>query len=481
MCAGCLHALRTGAMPVACARCGRGRDRSDLSLCWSCRNHLGQALPQYESALRQALDAGFTPYIEARIRELQAHLQLVDADVAHLQWMVLHGRQSPSYVAAWQASCASHAPSQRAASDPVPPSPPAAPPSASQVHRPPVTGEQQRRLAEARSVADRAAQARSRVEHQEADQRRLVEAQRAAERQAEAARERAANGLRFFSRVFHDVVSDGVLHPHEWQLLRSTARDHGLEWGNALAVVRPKAIELLERTIAFAADDGVLTEDEESEILRLCDALQIPANDALVVKQRLFKLKNLLHIRNGGLPLIPDPGIYLESDEACHLRVDAEYIRPSAKRASATPGRLIATTKKLYFSSSSGGGTKIPWKSVLGIERHRGAVLLELSQKSGAGAYRVEDPEVTEAILDTIVRRQKRQLLATNPDGASRRVPHPVRVEVWQRDGGRCVECSATTYLEYDHIIPFSKGGASTVDNVQLLCRRCNSEKADRI
>ena len=44
-----------------------------------------------------------------------------------------------------------------------------------------------------------------------------------------------------------------------------------------------------------------------------------------------------------------------------------------------------------------------------------------------------------------------------------------------------CVRCEATDYLEYDHIIPHSKGGSNSVKNVQLLCRRCNNEKSDRI
>jgi len=35
--------------------------------------------------------------------------------------------------------------------------------------------------------------------------------------------------------------------------------------------------------------------------------------------------------------------------------------------------------------------------------------------------------------------------------------------------------------LEFDHIIPVAKGGANTIDNVQILCRRCNGQKSDRI
>jgi 5-methylcytosine-specific restriction endonuclease McrA len=51
------------------------------------------------------------------------------------------------------------------------------------------------------------------------------------------------------------------------------------------------------------------------------------------------------------------------------------------------------------------------------------------------------------------------------------------RLFVWQRDGGACRNCGATTNLHFDHVIPRSWGGASTADNVQLLCRDCNLKK----
>lgn len=60
-------------------------------------------------------------------------------------------------------------------------------------------------------------------------------------------------------------------------------------------------------------------------------------------------------------------------------------------------------------------------------------------------------------------------------------IPQDVMDKVWNRDGGRCVKCGSQEGLEFDHIIPFSKGGANTYRNLQILCKNCNIEKSNKI
>lgn len=60
-------------------------------------------------------------------------------------------------------------------------------------------------------------------------------------------------------------------------------------------------------------------------------------------------------------------------------------------------------------------------------------------------------------------------------------IPRAIQREVWQRDGGECVECASKAKLCFDHIVPFSKGGSNTVRNLQLLCEFCNLSKGNRI
>lgn len=66
---------------------------------------------------------------------------------------------------------------------------------------------------------------------------------------------------------------------------------------------------------------------------------------------------------------------------------------------------------------------------------------------------------------------------------ASKRPPIPKEVVdvVWNRDGGKCVYCGSQKNLHLDHIIPFSKGGDSSVENLQILCQECNLKKSNKI
>jgi 5-methylcytosine-specific restriction endonuclease McrA len=64
-------------------------------------------------------------------------------------------------------------------------------------------------------------------------------------------------------------------------------------------------------------------------------------------------------------------------------------------------------------------------------------------------------------------------------------VPSDVKHAVWVRDGGVCVKCrrgkADGTRLHFDHIIPYSLGGADTEENIQLLCVTCNLKKGARL
>lgn len=61
------------------------------------------------------------------------------------------------------------------------------------------------------------------------------------------------------------------------------------------------------------------------------------------------------------------------------------------------------------------------------------------------------------------------------------RIPENIRIEVWRRDGGKCARCGSREKLEYDHIVPISKGGSNTARNIELLCEKCNRSKSNNV
>jgi len=68
-----------------------------------------------------------------------------------------------------------------------------------------------------------------------------------------------------------------------------------------------------------------------------------------------------------------------------------------------------------------------------------------------------------------------------SPDPTRQPIPDDVKLLVWARDGGACVKCGSRSELQFDHIIPLSRGGGDHAENIQLLCRSCNLKKGPRL
>ena len=65
------------------------------------------------------------------------------------------------------------------------------------------------------------------------------------------------------------------------------------------------------------------------------------------------------------------------------------------------------------------------------------------------------------------------------PRGVQRRIS---RRALFARDGWRCVYCGATAgRLTLDHVVPRSRGGESSWENVVTACAPCNLRKGDRL
>jgi len=56
-----------------------------------------------------------------------------------------------------------------------------------------------------------------------------------------------------------------------------------------------------------------------------------------------------------------------------------------------------------------------------------------------------------------------------------------LKKKVLERDAYRCIECGTHIDLSVDHKHPESKGGSSDINNLQTLCRPCNSRKGVKV
>jgi 5-methylcytosine-specific restriction endonuclease McrA len=82
---------------------------------------------------------------------------------------------------------------------------------------------------------------------------------------------------------------------------------------------------------------------------------------------------------------------------------------------------------------------------------------------------------------------RKKSCVATSSSVYTRYIPAAVRDDVSVRDDGQCtfvgengVRCRATHGLHVDHVIPYAKGGATTIHNLRLLCGNHNRFEAVR-
>jgi len=116
-----------------------------------------------------------------------------------------------------------------------------------------------------------------------------------------------------------------------------------------------------------------------------------------------------------------------------------------------------------------------------------------LFREYGPGTGRAYDPAALEKRVAALLKDDEVQ----KPSGIwefllSGEAPHKRRLlslrifseaqkeAAWERQGGKCAICGrecALGEMQGDHVVPWSRGGKTLPDNLQMLCARCNQEK----
>ncbi|MBI1314788.1 hypothetical protein GC176_26130 [bacterium] len=295
----------------------------------------------------------------------------------------------------------------------------------------------------------------------------------------------ADQALAFYSFQLSDALRDGVLSDDEMSTLASTARRFGLTSRQLNSISVPNKREILATALASIKARGEIRPEDRDHICAVAE--YINAGDLL--KPCLMDLdlyERIFAIRSGDLPVLKSDQLILEPGETLHYAVPITLETQAGGKVNRQTGTLYIGSMRMRFVGLR-RSHEIRYRNLLEvnfqIQKHS-KLTVKVARGSGGGVYRPKnnDPglliELQEAIR-FLVRKAKG--LEGNRQRDSRYIPTEVRSEVWYRDNGQCVICGATEYLEFDHIIPHSKGGATSVDNLQLLCRGCNSQKRDSI
>ncbi|WP_433193720.1 TerD family protein [Nocardia sp. CA-107356] len=265
----------------------------------------------------------------------------------------------------------------------------------------------------------------------------------------------------------------------EWAGLWASLRYQRIDEQLGRAALRDVALSYVERSVTFAFADGEIEQAEFEAFEYAIEELALSGPLVEDLRRRMYRGRTLSRLRGGDLPVVRTPGLHLDPEEKVHLDLPAVHVRQLARGPKLTDGRLIASNKKLRFVGTD-IGTELPWNRVVSVRVEQRTVVIAATSARGGATFDVDDPDYVAAALEGALRVAKR-LILTPGQRDTRSIPQEVKAEVWQRDGGKCVECGDGHYLEFDHIIPLSRGGATSATNLQILCRACNRAKGARI
>lgn len=116
--------------------------------------------------------------------------------------------------------------------------------------------------------------------------------------------------------------------------------------------------------------------------------------------------------------------------------------------------------------------------------REKRAARLRTPEYREHARRRREEPDVRQALRDAWKRYRRRHPNRSGERKWDETVTEAAVASMLAGQDGCCAWCgvdvSDGTYHK-DHIKPLARGGASTLSNMQLLCRACNSSKRDRV
>lgn len=291
----------------------------------------------------------------------------------------------------------------------------------------------------------------------------------------------------WFHQYLKTMLDQGPLGQREQNILSNLVQIMGTSLEQALYDARSISLDHYRRRFTFYRQDGIFDPEEVAALNHVQQFCRLSNSDVASYHAEIQQQQRLHAIRNGQLPK-QGTSRMLDGDELCHwdstCQLKVTRSRTHQGKTILVPetisGQLTVTSKRILFTSPTKSFEFRPEK-IVDLDLYPQTVTVQTSGPQGTGEYWVHRADELEAVLTGLANLRKFKTVEQFSSTRSRHIPRNVKQAVWARDGECCVQCQSTENLEYDHIIPFSKGGANTTNNIQLLCLTCNRKKSNNI
>lgn len=293
-------------------------------------------------------------------------------------------------------------------------------------------------------------------------------------------------GVGLLRGVFAEAAATGYLDEQTWNNLRESALRLGIPEAKLKAASRKIAKSFAEHVLADTKSDGLLSPKEEAYLHWLASTFEFDKAFLSYMQEEIRAFKERSLLATGNINTIPIPaGVNLKSGELLYFcqpcRMQMTKALKHGERVDDHKGQLMMTDSRLLFESAS-KSVQVLYSSIVTWRASSEVIRLSATNKPEYRFYFARNPNsLLEEKLSTVIRLHSQQLTRKVEGTIDRHIPRDVRQRVWQTYGGMCVECGATEYLEFDHIVPVARGGSNAEQNIQLLCRKCNLTKSDKI
>ncbi len=171
--------------------------------------------------------------------------------------------------------------------------------------------------------------------------------------------QRSKDKKEFFDAILH-AAEDGVLTDDEIAQIQSRRKELGLTHDDLKGI----RVQAYNAALRAAKSDGVVTAEEETELLKLQKFLMIPESEIVKSKKELARLRLLTEIQNGNPPSISVPNVVLQKSERAYWSEPASILEE----------RVVS---RRYEGGSQGVSFRIAKGLSYRVGAHRGRIVTD--------------------------------------------------------------------------------------------------------